>query len=199
MDRKGLELSMTIIVTIIISIIIFIGGISMVWKFFASAEEIKGGIEKQTQNQIEALLRQGTEIVAIPINTKQVQTGREATFGLGIRNIEGDKTGFYILISFAGIYDKSGKTIDIGEKEQIERNWLGNFKEQGPIYIDKNKYEILPLSISAAATVGDGQATPRGATVVFNVCVCAGIECGSECARGAPVYDKIRQIFIEIK
>ncbi len=200
MDRKGLELSMTVIVTIILSVMIFIGGISMVWKFFASAEDIKGGIEKQTQDQIEAMLRQGTDITAIPINTKQVATGKEAVFGLGIKNV-GEDQGFYVALSFSGIYDKAGKTIGMGTKEYIEQNWLGGFKIQGPINIQRNKYEPVPLRVRAATNVDDGQATPKRAMVVFNVCI-LNSDPGEDfnCELGIPpgaLYDKIRQVTVE--
>ncbi|MEM4246895.1 MAG: hypothetical protein QXR48_01380 [Candidatus Woesearchaeota archaeon] len=198
MNKKGLELSLTVIVTLIISILIFIGGIAMVWKFFAGAEEIKSGIEQQTKNQIEALLRQGTEIVAIPVNTQTIPVGKEATFGLGIRNI-GEDRGFYVGISYAGIYDKSGKPLGMGTKEHIEQHWLGAFKTQGPINIRHNKYEIVPLRIRTASTVDEGITTPKQALVVFNVCVFT-TETMGECDPKNPgIYDKVRQIFIETK
>jgi len=198
MDRKGLELSMTVIVTIILSILIFIGGITMVWKFFAGAEEMKAGIEQQTKDQIEAMLRQGNEIVAIPINTKIVPVGKEATFGLGIRNI-GEDQAFYVGISYAGIYDKSGKVLGMGSKEHIEQEWLGAFRTQGPISIRHNKYEIVPLRIRAATTVDDGVTTPKQATVVFNVCVFL-TEAMGECEPKNPgIYDRVRQVFIETR
>ncbi len=199
MQKKGLELSLTVLVLIIITIIIFIGGIAMVWKFFAEAEEIKGGIEKSTQEQIEALLREGNEIVAIPINTKHVQIGKDAMFGLGIRNILG-RQNFFIRLDFAGIYDKKGKTLEVGQDEfHLEQEWLGNFQDQGPIDIDKNTYEVVPIRIRAANTISAGQNTPKGAIVVFNVCVHAGNPV-PECVLGDPsIYDKIHQVFIETK
>jgi hypothetical protein len=200
MDKKGLELSMTVIVTLILSVMIFIGGITMVWKFFASAEDIKGGIEKQTQDQIEAMLRQGTDIVAIPINTKQVATGKEAVFGLGIKNV-GEDQGFYVALSFSGIYDKGGQPLGIGTKEYIEQYWLGGFKKQGPINIQRNKYDTVPLRIRAATSIDNGQTTPKQAMVVFNVCI-LNPDPGDDfnCELGIPpgaLYDKIRQVTIE--
>lgn len=199
MDKRGLELPLTVMVLIIISIIIFIGGIAMVWRFFAEAEEIKGGIEKSTQEQIEALLRQGNEIVAIPINTKHVQVGKEAMFGLGIRNIL-ERQNFFIRIDFAGVYDRKGKTLEVGYHETyLEQEWLGNFQDQGPIDIDKNKYEVVPIRIRAANTISAGQNTPKGAVVVFNVCVHAGNP-APDCVLGDPsIYDKIHQVFIETR
>ncbi len=199
MHKKGMELSLTVLVLIIISIIIFIGGIAMVWKFFASAEEIKGGIERSTEQQIEALLREGNEIVAIPVNTRQVQVGKEAVFALGVRNIR-ERQNFFIRTDFAGIYDKKGKTLEVGYDEAyIEQNWLGGFQDQGPIDLDKNKYEVVPLRLKAANAISQGQQTPKNAVVVFNVCVHAA-KPATECVIGDPsVYDKIHQVFIETR
>lgn len=198
--KKGLELSLTVIVLIILSIIIFIGGITLVWRFFAGAEEIKGGIEMQTKQQIESLLRQGNELVAIPINTKNVPVGSEATFGLGIRNIL-ETQGFFVRLDFAGLYDQKGKEVQTGyDQDYIEQNWLGGFKEQGPIMIKRNSFEIVPVRIRTASTISPGQPTPRGTIAVFNVCVFSGTYVtGTPCELNAPVYDKIKQVFIEAR
>lgn len=197
--KKGMELSLTVIVLIILTIIIFIGGIALVWKFFGAAEDIKGGIEMSTQQQIEALLRQGNELVAIPVNTKTVTTNKEVVFGLGVRNIK-DAQNFFVRLDFVGLYDRQGQVVDsvTPDEAYLEQEWLGNFKEQGPVSIARNKYEIIPLRVRAASTVADGQQTPRGALAVFNVCVCENNPCG-DCVAGSPVYDKIRQVFVEIK
>lgn len=200
-SKKGLELSMTIIVLMIISVIVFIGGVSLVWKMFAGAEEIKAGLDKQTSDQIEALLREGTELVAIPINTKQSAIGKETTFGLGIRNLAEEGRGYYVLIGFSNIYDRSGKPIAGGSTDYIEKNWLGGFKLQGPFYIGHNKYEIVPLRVRTAR-INEDMPTPKGSTTVFNVCVFdQPVQEGTPCDPGARsiVYDKIRQIFIEIR
>jgi hypothetical protein len=199
MDRKGLELSMTIIVLLIISIIIFIGGIAMVWKMFGAAEEIKGGIDLQTKSQLESLLSSGNEVVALPINTKQVAYGKEATFGLGIRNIEADQTGFNVMIALSGMYDAKQQPIGNADPAFVEANWLGTFRNQNDIYIGKNKFVVLPLYVKAGTMIADNVPTPRGITAVFNVCVCAATECG-ECTPNNPaIYGKIRQIFLQVK
>ncbi len=197
MNRKGLELSLTVLVLIILTIIIFIGGISLIWKFFAGAEEIQAGIEQNTQQQIEALLREGNELVVLPINTKKVAAGKEATFGLGIKNIH-ETQGYFVRMDFAGIYDSKGKTANTGyDTDYVEQEWLGAFQEQGPINVARNKFELVPLRVRAATTVSQGQPTPKGMIVAFNVCVFPG-NTGGECEIGNPaVYDKIRQVFIE--
>lgn len=198
-NKKGLELSLTVLVLIILSIIIFIAGIALVWKFFAGAEEIKTGIEKNTKDQIETLLRQGNELVAVPINTQQVVVGKEAVFGLGIRNIH-DKKDFFIRTNFAGMYTPQGKKVAVSyDQGVIESEWLGGFQEQGPITIERNRYEIIPLRIRAASTVGQNQPTPRNTLVAFNVCVFEDNPQGDCEAGNTAVYDKIHQIVVEIK
>jgi hypothetical protein len=200
MRKRGLELSLTVLVLIILTIIIFISGIALVWRFFASAEEIKDGIEQSTKEQIETLLRQGNELVAIPINTKAVTPGNEAVFGLGIRNIDAAQD-FHILTDFAGIYDTRGKALQVGYDEaHITDTWLGTFREQGPVPIERNKYEVVPLRVRAGETISAGQPTPRNAIAAFNVCVFNSQPLpDAKCVIGQTVYDNIHQIFVEIK
>jgi hypothetical protein len=202
-NKKGMELSLTVLVLIILTVIIFIGGIAFVWKLFAGAEEIKAGIDLNTQRQIEALLRDSNELVAIPVNTKATNPGKEVTFGLGIKNIQSTR-GYFILTSFSDLYDLQGKLVDGSEKEHIEERWLGAFQHQGPIDVGKNKDAVVPLRIRAATTIAEEQPTPRGSIAAFNVCVTdAELTEGTDCAPGIPpetLYgNKIRQVFVEIR
>jgi hypothetical protein len=202
MNKRGMELSLTVLVLIILSIIIFIGGIALVWKFFAGAEEIKGGIEKNTKDQIEALLRSGNEIVAIPINTQKVVPGREAVFGLGIRNIKPQDTSFFVRIDFAGIYDAKGKQLQVGYDESyIEQNWLGAFQESEAVDIARNQFETVPLRVRAGPNLDAyGTSPPKGTLVAFNVCVFADQplgDCTPENRENA--YDKMRQVIVDIR
>ncbi len=201
MNKKGMELSLTVLVLIILSIIIFIGGMSLLWKFFQGAETIKGGIDLQTKNQIESLLREGNELVAIPINTQTAAVGKELAYGLGIRNIQ-ETQGFTVKLNFAGVFDQQGKRLDTGyDQAAVEKTWLGNFQLQGPIMIARNAYEVVPLHVRVAPTV-DGTQMPPKTLAVFNVCVFAGIapEEAGECDPKNPtVYDKVHQIFVQIQ
>ena len=197
--KKGMELAMTVVVLIIISIIIFIGGLALVWKFFAGAEEIKSQIDRSTQQQIEALLVQGNEIVTIPINAKTVRTGTDTTFGLGIRNVGKDTQDYFVRLDFSGIYDSRGQIHEVAYDEfYIEQRWLGGFREHGPISITKHEFKILPVYVKAGNSVSEGVPTPKGANVVFNVCVYADSYDGQECVLGDPsIYDKVHQITVK--
>lgn len=203
MNKKALELSLTVIVIIILSIIIFIGGVALVYQFFAGAEELKAGIERRTQEQIEALVREGNQIVAIPFNKKTVSAGQQAVFGLGIRNVESTKE-FSVSLSFVGGFDRQGKRLeqargdDPGVKSFVEQNWLGNFQKLGPYEIKQNKIEVIPIIIRAHSEVYEGVRTSRG-NYVFNVCVFK-MPTPEPCELDNPnVYDKIRQVTVEVK
>jgi len=202
MQKRGMELAVSTIVIIILSILIFIGGIALTWKLFAGAEELKTGIEQKTKQQIEAMLRQGTDLVAIPINSQRVDIGKDAVFGLGIRNIK-QEPDFTIVLGLSGMYDAGQRTLTQADKPYIEERWLGNFKTQSSA-IDKNAFGIVPLSIRAASTIDAGIPTPKGALAVFNVCVFHGTEqIADECADDVPkefLYDgRLRQISVEIR
>jgi len=205
MHKKGMELSLTVLILIILSIIIFIGGMSLLWKFFQGAESIKGGIDMQTKNQIESLLREGNELVAIPVNTQTAAVGKELAYGLGIRNIQ-ETQGFTVKLNFAGVFDQQGKRLEIGyNTEAVENAWLGNYQLQGPIMIARNAYEFVPLHVRVAPSV-DGTQMPHNTLAVFYVCVFAGNvpENANDCDPKNPdtvaaVYDKIHQIFVNVQ
>ncbi len=201
-SKKGIELSITMIVLLIISIIIFIGAISLTWRFFSEAEDIKVGIEQSTQKQIESLLRQGTDITTIPINSKKASLGQESTFGLGIRNIIGVDAGFSVIISFSDIYDTRGQRVSGADRGYIEDKWLGQLRQQENIIIKNNKFEIIPLRVRTATRISETETTKKGTILAFNVCVFENVQY-TECLSSTPkehVYgNKIRQLFVEVK
>ena len=201
--KKGIELSMTVIVLLIISIIIFIGGITLLWKVFGGAETIKQGLDQQTQTQIQSLLREGNDIVAIPINTLQVVPGKPALFGLGIRNIKPQPKTFSVLLGSAGVYDRQGKPI-ASSKEYLEENWLGNFKTIGNINLAHNQDVTIPLHVRTTPYIDSyDNRPPKGSLVVFNVCVLEDTELPppeAVCdAKNPAAYGGVHQIFVEIK
>jgi len=199
-----MELSLTVLVLIILSILIFIGAISLVWKFFAGAEDIKAGIDLQTEQQINALLRGGNELVAIPVNTKSVAIGREAVYGVGIRNL-GDERDFHVWLNFEDMYDRAGKRAGVGySREYIEQYWLGSFQTLGPVLIAKHQYEIIEPRIRVAPMVAEDAATPKNVIAAFNVCVSDQLpETVGPCTLDTPtdlLYGKkIRQVYVETK
>ncbi|MEM4264003.1 MAG: hypothetical protein QW666_03880 [Candidatus Woesearchaeota archaeon] len=170
MNTKGFELSATIIVLLVISVIIFAGGIIIVKKFFSSAEEIKGEIERSTQEQIESLLREGG-LVAIPLNTKTVARGKGGIFGLGVRNI-GSEGEFWVAVKFYKAFLPDQKTPISVDEDYINEHWLLYSEE--PFSLAPNKYRMIPIAFSVGNSVDAFGTLTTPGTYMFNVCVFKG-------------------------
>ena len=201
MSKKAFELSATIIVLLVISIVMFAGGIILIKKFFGSAEEIKGEIERSTQEQIESLLREGG-IVAIPLNKKTITRGNGAVFGLGVRNI-GSAGEFWVAAKFYKAFQPDGKTEITADADYINEHWLPYSEE--PFSLDPNKFNLIPIAINVGSSFDAIGTRTSAGTYVFNVCTFKGTpgECDLDAfsISGFPenLYSKkAYQIFIEV-
>lgn len=186
MNKRGFELSASFIVTLILVIVIFIGSIYFVQKFFFKAEEMKTEIERSTQEQIESLLQAGS-LVAIPINTKEIKAGGSGVFGLGVRNI-GDTKGFRVVVSFNKAINELGEVLfDESYADYINDKWL--LYDSSEFFLDSNKLKTIPIAVSPDYRVGESEDTVSG-TYLFNVCVFVdtGVSSESDCSVDAFKY-----------
>ncbi len=98
-SKKAMELSINFIVMLIIAMALFSFGIWFAYKFFGGAEKMRTDLDEQTQQQIENLLMQGNERVVIPFNSKTLDKGNSAIFGVGILNVIGETHTFTMQIT----------------------------------------------------------------------------------------------------
>lgn len=194
-SRKGIELPISMIIVMILTIIIFSFGIMIVFKSYRWATETTAEIDVSTQKQIEAALLEGKNLVAIPKNTAKAVPGQTVPFALGIRNIA-DKTEFNTVLSFAGAYTLNEEPINNADKTLIEKEWLGGFAQQTGIRIDRDQLETIPLRIKIGNNINNQDRTPKG-TYVFNICVYSTPQTTCESATQTLTYDKqIHQVMI---
>jgi len=74
--RKGMELSVSMVVMLIISIVMFIGAIALVQNFFKEAIGVQAALSKGIDQEIQKQLRQGS-ILTIPVNKATVKRGKD--------------------------------------------------------------------------------------------------------------------------
>jgi len=188
-SKKGLEIAITTLIVLIISILVLGLSLTLLWKVYGGATQVQATIERSTEAQIESLLAGGKDLVVVPLNIKEVKKGEFAIFGLGIRYIGTEASqDFYVTTSFDGAYDLNGKDslgIPIDEEQ-----WLGGFQKEGPYNIKNNKNQLLPIQVRASAT--------KPGLYVFNVCVTTE-ELDSCIVENTEIYDKIRQITVRVK
>ena len=98
MDKRGIELSLSFIVVIIISIVIFGFGIRFMAKLFSQANALQDLTSKELDERIGNLICEGSERVCIGIDRKKMMKNEIYVFGLKIINIL-DSQNFEINVS----------------------------------------------------------------------------------------------------
>ena len=168
-NKKGLTVSIGMLVMIILSILIFSLAVYFLFKWFGEAEIIKAEIDKRTQEQIITALKTGTQLVAIPISMQEVKRGTDVTFGVGIRNI-GDTGPFSMAVKYSGAFYPDGGPINV-DQQYIGDNWLGaTFAVTETFELKRNEQKLMPVLIKTDPNIAPGRRTPKG-DYVFNVCV----------------------------
>tara|TARA_Y100000310_G_scaffold345531_1_gene466116 strand:+ start:38865 stop:39410 length:546 start_codon:yes stop_codon:yes gene_type:complete len=100
-DKRGaIGLSVNAIIIIIISIILFSIGMTLLFKFIDASEETQDLLNQQIITAIESRLIQQNKLVALPFNSAVLEVGDSKVFGIGYRNIQ-PEAAFSIAISFS--------------------------------------------------------------------------------------------------
>ncbi len=132
MNKKAsLDLSINAIIIIVLSIAMLSGGVSLMYQFIGGAEDIKSQMDHKTEMELERLLINEGQMVALPLHTATIERGESHVFGIGILNIH-EKDEFWIEITerkAVGL-DNDGITVDYG-------SWL--FYNSGKITLEKNQ------------------------------------------------------------
>ena len=210
-NKKGMELSINFIVILIMSIVMFAGGLALINKFFKTAEEQKASIDSDTEAQIEQLLADGSR-VAIPINRKQTKIGKSEVFGVGIYNIlegETDNLNFEVRVDFTKFVDVDNKVDEEPDDYvgYIDTNWI--FSDVETVTIAQNKRKIVAVPVVVKSKWDDTKKTQPG-TYIFNVHVCPqawvtdgdcdGEEGSTNQAKPEEYYDgHLHKIYVEVK
>ena len=177
MNKKGMELSITIVVTLIIAAMLLGLGIMLLKQIFGGAEQITEQLDARTEREIERLIQRENQIVAIPFNTKEAHKGEDVRFGIGIRNTRNDWKSYTIIIQFhnAGTMDGKDYIInckDAGDQNQcdyINENWVRGAQIRKGVKIDAKDFQTIGRIIKVDSSTGDG--TTAIGRYQFVVCV----------------------------
>tara|TARA_Y100000310_G_scaffold191612_1_gene191556 strand:+ start:1190 stop:1708 length:519 start_codon:yes stop_codon:yes gene_type:complete len=89
--KKGIELSLSFLVTVIIAITIFMFGIKFIYDLTSQATELEGLTTEELDKRIGELLCESTQRVCIGLNKKEIRRGKLDVFGIKIINIDSEK------------------------------------------------------------------------------------------------------------
>ncbi|MBU0980591.1 MAG: hypothetical protein KJ709_07315 [Nanoarchaeota archaeon] len=144
-DKRGaIELSMSFIVIIIISVAVLAFGLYFARTIFRGMEDKISEVDAATEKQLERMLMDPSKLVAIPYTTREVKPGDMRIFPVGVVNkadfsyeatlgnptslVPDDATShnFLLEIEFKSAIDKSRTTITVpaSAQEGYPDNWI---------------------------------------------------------------------------
>lgn len=87
MNKRGIELSVNMLVVIIISLVLLAGGIVLLNKFIGGAEELQMMLDERTEEQLQSLLIDEGQLVALSRQTITFKEEGQGIIGVGVLNI----------------------------------------------------------------------------------------------------------------
>jgi len=153
MNKKGFELSISVIVTIIIAIVLLGLGVLLLNKFIGGAQEIKTELDEETDQQLSLLLEAG-EKAAIPFNSFDLRRGDSVVVGFGILNIE-ETQSFNFEVDESSAYDAENNALPFNADEWVR--------------FDKSSVEIKSRETFKTAILLTVPDNATSGTYIFNV------------------------------
>ena len=139
----SIQLSMSFLITIIISITLLVGGIALIKNFYTSAVETQQKLDERTQQRLAELLNEGQQL-AIPFGQQTIERGEGYVFGLGILNI-GDEASFVVEVAVSTVFDDADKEVptDVVNNLINPTSWL--LYDNTPQVIGKNEQRVVSI------------------------------------------------------
>ena len=184
MKKKGVEISIRFLVTIIIALIVFIFALTFAFRFFGQAEDYQRKVEQSTRTEIERIMiNQGHKVAAYPTQI-ELYSGDSETIGLGIFSInyDSEKT-FNLAVDCV-------KFINTSEREEDMSNTYGNTCGAIDILYTPASVKIEPNEDHIYAIYIKNDGAWRG-TYILNAVVTVDNEPG--------VYGNVQKIYIKSK
>src|SRR3989338_10020407 len=163
LNKKGIELSVNFLVSIIIILVIFSGSVLIIRNFFINANEIQNQLDTQTQNRIRELLN-NDDIVVVFDSRRTIQQGEGEIFGVGVWNLgsQNDWDSFNVKIRCDIGYNRDEDEILC--EDTTSKNYFD------VLYDDAWSIQNNEKTIGSVR-IGVKKGTPSG-TYIFNVKIC---------------------------
>jgi hypothetical protein len=153
MDKKAaIGLSINTLVVVIISLVVLGAGVTLLYKFLAGADDLKAELDVKTNNELERLLVNQGQQVALPLHLAELERGGKHVFGIGILNI-GEVDKFTIEVDVAKVVDGAGNKVENLEYNPLD--WLLYTPEYISIEENEHRKESIMVNVPKEAMNGD--------------------------------------------
>lgn len=139
MNRKGMDVSVNMLVVIIIAILVLGLGITIMYQVFEQSGELKNRLTSQQEQALKQLVISGEKVAVYPLT--QDAEGRQGIFGVGIKNVVGEEETFEISVECVNYFP------DEDSEEVCTGNWDYEFTEY-TVTIPNNEEVYKPFLVS---------------------------------------------------
>ena len=156
MSKKGaIELSMSTLVIVIISLVVLGLGVKLLYSFVSSGEQLKGQLDEQTEAELQRLLVDQGKQVALPLHQATLAGGESHVFGIGILNIGGGGDSFKLQVDLSQMIDPQQVPITTSNSQrQYILSWLIYNNEDMVIKESEHRSEPILVNIPNDAAKG---------------------------------------------
>jgi hypothetical protein len=192
-NKKGIEIAVNFLVIIIVSIVMFIGAISLTVKIFGGGSSAMQQMDENTKRQIRNLVGPNDK-VNIPYHQKLVRIGDSIFFGVGVYNVIKEETNFTVTVNFDKAYFENRTRIIEADASYIDNNWNPFFKDGRNYTLKRNERYVVEISLGVESNINTTYKTIPG-IYAFDVNVSYYNSTGS-----ANLYDgRIMKIYMEVE
>ena len=146
--KKGIELSLNFLVTIIIALVIFGFGVRFIYTLASQATELESMTTDELDKKIGQLLCESTERVCIGIDKKTIQKGKFDVFGIEVININ-QGSNFEMEIKPTGYIKNNGPIMPVGQGKL-------KLKYRQDFFIGRNEEESLGVGVEVSRGAESG-------------------------------------------
>ncbi|MBU1975212.1 MAG: hypothetical protein KKG59_02285 [Nanoarchaeota archaeon] len=118
-NKKGFELALNMLVTIILMIVIIGVGFTMFFNLRSGIQEVDENVAADIQRMIEQEMANAGTGVVVPFTLKESKRGKKIGFPIGIENIFDNDHEFAILVDPKDAGNRKPSVVDIGLDEII--------------------------------------------------------------------------------
>lgn len=187
-NKKGIEVSVNFIVTLILAIVVFGFGVYILNRIYSQTEEIQHTLDKETEQQILRQLTDTNQPFTIPINRHPLTRGKGKLIGIGISTFGiavDPNEQWFIRIEPSGT-DNPDIVFDTPDALS---GWTfpdKNIEVESNVQIPEGLYFSVPRSAA------------EGTTYIFNVMVCKTPTCDPY-ANPSEQHGRLQKIYIQVK
>mgnify|MGYP001594278339 CR=1 FL=1 len=121
------------------------------YKFVGGAQDFKKGIDAKTDAELERLLVDQGQKVALPLYTATVERGENHVFGIGILNIREETSQFRVQVELSKVVDAQEQDITAQIDKSAVEKWLLYDFDLFSLQQNENKKIAISVNVDDAA------------------------------------------------